>query len=82
METGDDNNENTGDPNHENMLESSNNIDQDSIIDTIDSFDFSQCYEQLISKTHKVKQSAVEISRVFNFSLLCILKLKNILLLK
>ncbi len=68
METGEDNNENTGDPNHENMLESSSNIDEDSIIDTIDSFDFSQCCEQLISKTPKVKQSAVEISSVQLFT--------------
>ncbi len=44
------------------MLEGSSNIDQDSIIDTIDSFDFSQCCEQLISKPPKVKQSTVEIS--------------------
>ncbi len=29
LETGDDNDENTGDPNHENMLEGSSNIDQD-----------------------------------------------------
>ncbi len=67
MENVDDNNENTGDPNHENMLEDSSNIDQDSIIDTIDSFDFFQCCEQLISKIPKVKQSAVEISSVFKF---------------
>ncbi len=67
METGDDNNENTGDPNHENVLESSSNMYQDSIIDTIDSFDFSQCCEQLISKTPNVKQSSVEKSRVFKF---------------
>ncbi len=43
------------------MLESSRNIHQDSIIHTTDSFDFSQCCEQLISKTPKVKQSALEI---------------------
>ncbi len=64
METGDDNDENTGDPNHENMLEGSSNIDQDGIIDTIDSFDFSQCCEQLISKMPKVQKSAVELSSV------------------
>ncbi len=64
METGDNNNENTGVQTMK-MLESSSNIDQDSIIDTIDSFDFSQCCEQLISNTHKIKQYAVKISSVF-----------------
>ncbi len=67
METEDDNDENIGDPNHENMLESSSNIDEDCIIDIIDSFDFFKCCEQLISKTPKVKQSTVEILRVFKF---------------
>ncbi len=42
LETGDDNNENTGDPNHENMLEGRSNIDEHGIINTIDSIDFSQ----------------------------------------
>ncbi len=45
LETGDDNDENTGDSKNENMLEGSSNIYQDSILDTIDSFDFSQCCE-------------------------------------
>ncbi len=43
METGDDNAENTGNSNHDNMLEGSSNIDQDGIIGTIDNFYFSQC---------------------------------------
>ncbi len=49
------------------MLEGYSDLIKMLSIDTIDSFDFSQCCEQLIPKTPEVKQSAVEISRMFNF---------------
>ncbi len=62
LETGDDNEENSGDSNHENMLACSSNIAQDCTIDTINSFDFSQCCEELISESPKVHQSTVKVS--------------------
>ncbi len=61
-ETGDDNEENSGDSNPENILACSSNIAQDSTIGISTSFDFSQCCEELILESPKVHQSTVKVS--------------------